>query len=136
MYSQLDNNREQQLSILFRYAMQLTGNKEYESAARLFQFLTACNSVSFDYWLQFAKCCQALQAWTDAIYAYGRAAQLNVSEAEVHCSAGECWLASGNALYAGKAFRAALLIIGTDADNTPLRQRVEAGLSRLAEINQ
>ena len=86
-------------------------------------------------------CCQADKAWVDAIYAYGRSAQIRVSAAIAPCAAGECYLACGNRPLAAKAFRAALLVCGTERDGeehegeeyggmgqAEIRQRARAGL--------
>lgn len=127
-----------ELDVLFRYAKQLSDVGEYGAAARLFKVLTVYDGWSFDYWFELGACCQAEEAWVDAIYAYGRAAQIRVSAAIVPCAAGECYLACGNRPLAAKAFRAALLVCGSGHDGeqsenmeqADVRQRALAGLAK------
>ncbi|KML18203.1 pathogenicity island 2 chaperone protein SscA [Leclercia adecarboxylata] len=130
-----------ELDVLQRYARQLANAGEYGAAARIFKVLTIYDAWSFEYWFELGTCCQADTAWSDAIYAYGRAAKIKVSEAQVPCAAGECYLASGNLPLAAKAFRAALLICGMEdqGDNhenrkvADIRRRARAGLSKTGE---
>ena len=130
-----------ELDVLFRYAKQLSSVGEYGAAARLFKVLTIYDEWSFEYWFELGVCCQADKAWVDAIYAYGRSAQIRVSAAIAPCAAGECYLACGNCPLAAKAFRAALLVCGTERDGeehegeeyggmgqAEIRQRARAGL--------
>ncbi|WP_145558816.1 CesD/SycD/LcrH family type III secretion system chaperone SscA [Yersinia mollaretii] len=132
----LGKDASSELDVLFRYAKQLADVGEYGAAARLFKVLTIYDGWSFDYWFELGMCCQAEKAWVDAIYAYGRAAQIRVSVAIVPCAAGECYLACGNRTLAAKAFRAALLVCGTERDGleqAEIRQRARAGLVKAGD---
>lgn len=130
-----------ELDILQRYARQLASAGEYGAAARIFKILTICDAWSFEYWFELGACCQAGTAWVDAICAYGRAAKIRVSEAQVPCAAGECYLACGNLPLAAKAFRAALLVCGPeqqgdhheDRNVADIRRRAYTGLSKTGE---
>ena len=132
------------LDVLQRYARQLASAGEYGAAARIFKVLTIYDAWSFEYWFELGACCQADAAWSDAIYAYGRAATIRVSEAQVPCAAGECYLACGNLPLAAKAFRAALLVCGVEhqGDNhenrvvADIRRRARAGLSKTGEDHE
>lgn len=132
------------LDVLLRYAQQLASAGEYGAAARIFKVLTVYDAWSFEYWFELGACCQADSAWSDAIYAYGRAAKIRVSEAQVPCAAGECYLACGNLPLAAKAFRAALLICGVEhqGDNhesrevADIRQRARAGLNKTGDDHE
>lgn len=130
------------LYVLYRYARQLAFAGEYGSAARIFKVLTIYDAWSFEYWFELGACCQADCAWVDAIYAYGRAAKIRVSAAEVPCAAGECYLAIGNLPLAAKAFRASLLVCGTGQGGSnegrevaDIRKRAYAGLNKAGEDN-
>jgi len=119
------------LDVLFRYAKQLVGVGAYGSAARLFKILTIYDAWSFDYWFELGACCQADHAWVDAIYAYGRAAQIQISAAQAPCAAGECYLACGNKLLAAKAFRSALMVCGEEGTGQmDIRRRALVGLAK------
>ncbi len=128
------------LDVLYRYARQLACAGEYGSAARIFKLLTLYDAWSFEYWFELGTCCQADCAWGDAIYAYGRAAKIRVSEAQVPCAAGECYLACGNLPLAAKAFRAALLVCGTEQQENrevaEIRRRALAGLSKTGDEHE
>lgn len=132
------------LDVLQRYARQLASAGEYGGSARILKVLTIYDAWSFEYWFELGACCQADAAWSDAIYAYGRAAKIRVSEAQVPCAAGECYLASGNLPLAAKAFRAALLVCGMEhqGDNdesrevVDIRQRAREGLSKTGEDHE
>lgn len=76
----LDDDVTQPLNTLYRYAMQLMEVKEFAGAARLFQLLTIYDARSFDYWFRLGECCRA-QNIGEAIYAYGRAAQIKIDAA-------------------------------------------------------
>ncbi|WP_367298354.1 CesD/SycD/LcrH family type III secretion system chaperone SscA [Hafnia alvei] len=140
----LGTDASPELDVLFRYAKQLADVGEYGAAARLFKVLTIYDGWSFDYWFELGMCCQAEQAWVDAIYAYGRAAQIRVSAAAVPCAAGECYLACGNRPLAAKAFRAALLVCGTEREGeqrdgmeqADIRQRARAGLAKAGDEHE
>lgn len=132
------------LKILQSYARQLVSASEYGAAARIFKLLTIYDEWCFEYWFELGTCCQADAAWSDAIYAYGRAAKIKVSEAKVPCAAGECYLESGNLPLAAKAFRAALLVCGVEhkgdnpenRDMADIRRRARAGLSKTGEEHE
>jgi len=132
------------LEVLQRYARQLASAGEYGAAARIFKVLTIYDAWSFEYWFELGACCQADAAWSDAIYAYGRAAKIKVSEAKVPCAAGECYLACGNLPLAAKDFRAALLVCGVEhqGDNhesrevADIRRRAHVGLSKAGEDHE
>ncbi|EPU3933606.1 CesD/SycD/LcrH family type III secretion system chaperone SscA [Morganella morganii] len=132
------------LDVLQRYARQLASAGEYGAAARIYKILTICDAWSFEYWFELGACCRAGAAWSDAIYAYGRAAKIRVSEAKVPCTAGECYLACGNLPMAAKAFRAALLVCGAEHQGgnhenrevADIRRRARAGLSKTGEDNE
>lgn len=79
-----------ELDTLFRYARHLSSAGDYRAATILLRILTAYDDWSFDYWYQLGTTCHAAHAWPDALYAYGRAAKINVSAAQVPCAAGEC----------------------------------------------
>lgn len=130
------------LDVLQRYARQLVSAGEYGAAARIFKVLTIYDAWSFEYWFELGACCQADAAWSDAIYAYGRAAKIRVSAAQVPCAAGECYLACGNLPLAAKAFRAALLVCGVEHQGDDhekarevedIRRRAFAGLNKTGE---
>ncbi|CAJ0993971.1 hypothetical protein SODG_004530 [Sodalis praecaptivus] len=129
VYMLLDRQVETSLQTLFDYAKQLAAAGDQAGAARLFKLLTFYDGWSFEYWFHLGKCCQAQRAWIDAIYAYGRAAQIKVAAPEAPCAAGECYFASGNKTYARKAFRAALLICGELKHHQAIRQRARTGLA-------
>ena len=129
----LDKDVSAELDVLFRYAMQLAGIGESGAAARLLKVLTLYDAWSFDYWFQLGACCQAESAWVDAIYAYGRAAQIRICEAKAPCAAGECYLACGNRPFAAKAFRAALLVCGEEPGQADIRQRALTGLAKTGD---
>ena len=130
-----------ELATLFRYARQLATAGEYAAAARLLKILTVYDAWSFEYWFELGVCCQADSAWIDAIYAYGRAAQIRLTEAKAPCAAGECYLACGNRPMAAKAFRAALQICGMNPgegsednpDIATIRRRAQLGLEQSGE---
>ncbi|MFT8211839.1 MAG: CesD/SycD/LcrH family type III secretion system chaperone SscA [Symbiopectobacterium sp.] len=122
-----------ELETLFRYARQLSNAGDYPAAARILRVLTVYDDWSFDYWYQLGATCHAAHAWSDALYAYGRAAQINVSAAQVPCAAGECFLACGEKSLARKAFKAALLICGKNRALQAIRRQAEQGLSRTGE---
>lgn len=130
-----------ELDVLFRYGGQLAGAGEYGSAARIFKLLTVYDAWSFEYWFELGVCCQADCAWGDAIYAYGRAAQIRVSAAQTPCAAGECYLACGNQPQAAKAFRAALLVCGMASEGeqsenmevADIRRRAQMGLAKIGD---
>ncbi|MEY4474587.1 MAG: hypothetical protein RL248_354 [Pseudomonadota bacterium] len=137
----LDKEVSAELDVLFRYAKQLVGVGEYGAAARLFKLLTLYDGWSFDYWFELGACCQADRAWVDAIYAYGRAAQIRISAAQAPCAAGECYLACGNLPFAAKAFRAALLVCGRECEEesmeqADIRQRALVGLAKTGDENE
>lgn len=119
-----------ELETLFRYARQLSNAGDYSAAANLLRILTAYDEWSFDYWYQLGATCHAAHAWSDALYAYGRAAKINVSAAQVPCAAGACFLACGEKALARKAFKAALLICGENRSLQAIRHQAERGLSR------
>ncbi|WP_254900206.1 CesD/SycD/LcrH family type III secretion system chaperone SscA [Lonsdalea iberica] len=133
-----------ELDVLFRYAKQLMGVGEYGAAARIFKVLTLYDAWSFDYWFELGACCQADGAWIDAIYAYGRAAQIRVSAAQAPCAAGECYLAGGHRSLAAKAFKAALLVCGTahegeqceDRERADIRRRARVGLAKAGDDHE
>lgn len=139
-----DTDVSADLGVLLRYARQLAYAGEFGAAARIFKVLTIYDAWSFEYWFELGTCCQADTAWSDAIYAYGRAAKIRVSEAQVPCAAGECYLACGNLPLAAKAFRAALLVCGVEhqGDNhenrevAEIRRRARTGLSKTGEDNE
>lgn len=120
------------LDVLHRYARQLASAGEYGAAARIFKVLTIYDAWSFEYWFELGACCQADAAWGDAIYAYGRAAKIRVSAAQVPCAAGECYLACGNLPLAAKAFRAALLVCGVEHQRDNHENREVADIVRRA----
>lgn len=122
---------EQELEVLFRYAMQLVGVGEYGAAARLLKLLTLYDAWSFDYWFQLGRCCQAQKAWVDAIYAYGRAAQIRLNAPEVPYAAAECYQACHNVQYAKKALRATLLICGDACEHQVIHRRAATFLAHL-----
>ncbi|WP_440866931.1 CesD/SycD/LcrH family type III secretion system chaperone SscA [Symbiopectobacterium purcellii] len=122
-----------ELDTLFRYARQLSSAGDHRAAANLLRLLTAYDDWSFDYWYQLGATCHAAHAWSDALYAYGRAAKINVSAAQVPCAAGECFLACGEKALARKAFKAALLICGENRSLQAIRRQAEQGLSRTGE---
>lgn len=127
------------LGVLHRYARQLVCAEEYSAAAKIFKVLVICDAWSFEYWFELGTCYQLDSDWKQAIYAYGRAAKLNVSQAHVPCAAGECYLACGNLPMAAKAFRAALLVCGTAYPGDHLediRQRARAGLNKTGEKDE
>ncbi|MGL5699434.1 MAG: CesD/SycD/LcrH family type III secretion system chaperone SscA [Kluyvera sp.] len=138
-----DTDVSSDLDVLYRYARQLASAGEYGSAARIFKVLTIYDAWSFEYWFELGACCQADSAWVDAIYAYGRAAKIRVSEALVPCAAGECYLACGNLPQAAKAFQAALLVCGTeyqgehqeDQEVADIRRRAREGLSKTGDYH-
>ncbi|CNL65503.1 secretion system chaperone SscA [Yersinia aldovae] len=137
----LDKEVSAELDVLFRYAKQLAGVGEYGAAARLFKVLTLYDAWSFDYWFELGACCQADSAWVDAIYAYGRAAQIRISAAQVPCAAGECYLACGNRPLAAKAFRTALFVCGEACEKevmeqANIRQRALVGLAKTGEKDE
>lgn len=122
-----------ELDTLFSYARQLFSAGDYRAAANLLRILTAYDDWSFDYWYQLGATCHAAHAWSDALYAYGRAAKINVSAAQVPCAAGACFLACGENALARKAFEAALLICGENRSLQAIRRQAEQGLSRTGE---
>ncbi|WP_447783530.1 CesD/SycD/LcrH family type III secretion system chaperone SscA [Enterobacter asburiae] len=122
------------LEVLQRYARQFVSAGEYGAAARIFKVLTIYDAWSFEYWFELGACCQADAAWSDAIYAYGRAAKIKVSEAKVPCAAGECYLACGNLPLAAKAFRAALLVCGVEHQGDNPENREVADIRRRARV--
>ncbi|BAE74562.1 hypothetical protein SGGMMB4_02898 [Sodalis glossinidius str. 'morsitans'] len=133
VYMLLDRQIEESLQTLFDYAKQSAAAGDQAGAAKLFKLLTFYDAWSFDYWFHLGKCCQAQRVWIDAIYAYGRAAQIKVASPEAPCAAGECYLAGGNKTYARKAFHAALLICGELKQNQAVRQRSRAGLAAMGD---
>lgn len=129
----LDKEVTQDLDVLYRYAVQLAGVNEHGAAARLFKLLTLYDAWSFEYWFQLGVCCQTREAWSDAVYAYGRAAQIRLDAPEAPLAAAECYLACHNLVYAKKALRATLLICGNASEHHVIRQRAEAFLSRTGD---
>lgn len=125
-----------ELSVLFRYALQLVEVGEYSAATRLFKLLTMYDAWSFDYWFQLGVCCQSQSLWSDAIYAYGRAAQIRLNAPEVPYAAAECYQACGNSQYARKALRAARLICGDASEHRAFRRQVEEALTQLGDEDE
>lgn len=124
-----------ELSVLYRYGLQLMEAENTAAAARLFMVLTVYDAWSFDYWLQLARCCQAEKLWMDAAYAYGRAAQIRIDEPEVPYAAAECYIAAGYIQHAHRALHATLTLCGTLPQWNAIRQQAEAQLRRLG-VNQ
>lgn len=129
----LDKNVTPQLDLLYHYALQLVAVKEHAGAARLLKILTLYDAWSFDYWFQLGVCCQAQKAWSDAIYAYGRAAQIQLDEPRAPWRAAECYLACGNDRGAKKALKAVMLICGDNREHQILRRRAEAVLLQISD---
>ncbi|EGE4741923.1 CesD/SycD/LcrH family type III secretion system chaperone SscA [Salmonella enterica] len=129
----LDDDVTQPLNTLYRYAMQLMEVQEFSGAARLFQLLTIYDAWSFDYWFRLGECCHAQKLWGEAIYAYGRAAQIKLDAPQAPWAAAECYLACDNVRYARKALKAVVRICGEASEHHILRLRAEKMLQQLTD---
>lgn len=61
----------------------------------------------------------------EAIYAYGRAAQIKIDAPQAPWAAAECYLACDNVCYAIKALKAVVRICGEVSEHQILRLRAE-----------
>ncbi len=68
----------------------------------------------------------------EAIYAYGRAAQIKIDAAGAMAAA-ECYLACDNVCYAIKALKAVVRICGEVSEHQILRLRAEKMLQQLSD---
>lgn len=128
----LEKDVTESLDVLYRYAMQLKNAKEHTGAARILRLLTVYDAWSFEYWYSLGQCCQAQKDWSDAVYAYGRAAQIRLDAPEAPWAAAECYLACGNDEYARKSLNAVLLICGNREEYQALRLQVNTVLVQIA----
>lgn len=69
----------------------------------------------------------------EAIYAYGRAAQIKIDAPQAPWATAECYLACDNVCYAIKALKAVVRICGEVSEHQILRLRAEKMLQQLSD---
>ncbi|CFR26346.1 SycD/LcrH family type III secretion system chaperone [Yersinia kristensenii] len=127
----LANMSEHDLALLYEYSVQLCQGAEYDSAKKLLNLLVRFDHWHFSYWLTLGSCYQQTEDFHQAIYCFSRAGQIQVDDPRPSCSAGECYSACGNTIYAEKAFRAVLNWCHAHPELTQVRQQAERGLAAL-----
>ncbi|CFQ38482.1 MULTISPECIES: SycD/LcrH family type III secretion system chaperone [Yersinia] len=127
----LANMDPQDLALLYEYTVQLCQGGEFDSAKRLLNLLVRFDHWNFAYWMTLGLCYQQTADFYQAIYCFSRAGQIQIDNPRPSCSAGECYLACGNAAYAEKAFRAALNWCHTNPKLAHIKQQAERGLAAL-----
>ncbi|EMQ2081393.1 TPA: SycD/LcrH family type III secretion system chaperone [Yersinia enterocolitica] len=121
----------QDLALVYDYSVQLCQGGEYDGAKRLLNLLVRFDHWNFSYWLTLGLCYQQTADFHQAIYCFSRAGQIQVDDPRSSCSAGECYLACGNRIYAEKAFRAALNWCHARPEWIHIQQQAERGLVAL-----
>ena len=124
-----------QLNVLHRHTSELIEQNEFAAAERICRILTLYAPWTFEYWYIFGQCCQAQASWKDAIYAYGRAAELRMDDPQVVWAAAECFIQTGDRMRAIKALKAVQTICRVTQAEPELYCRAETMLDKFSDTS-
>ena len=120
---------DEELEALYHVAYELYGQRRYEDAKAVFQFLTLHEHADGRFWFGLGGCCQHLREYESAITAYGCATLVDVTNPVYAFHGGECHMALQDWENAGKAVEAVEFIcetLGTGQAHADLLRRARA----------
>lgn len=118
------------LDKLYAYACQLFEAENYAGSKRYYQLLIRLSHWQFEYWFALGLVCQQLGEHGEAVFNFGKAGTLRLSDPRPAYLAGLSYQLMGNGELAGKAFAASAKWCSDKAEYAELKREVENQVSR------